>query len=667
MFSKKWLLVVALFTVLTLIAAQCGAAPAPVDTAAVEAANAAAATAQAQLAAAQAELDQAKAGSAEELAAAEAKAEAAQAAAEQAMKDAEAAKAEAEAAMAAQEEEAMDTRVTLNRNLGTEPPSLDPSLSTDTTSVDMVANLFVGLTQFDPVTSEVIPYLATDWAVSEDGLEWTFNLRNDIPWVHYDPLSGETKQVSDENGNPRFVNALDVVYGAKRTINPETASDYAYVLYIIKNAQEVNTGQDAEGNPTQLTLDDVGVEAVDDWTVKFTLENPAGFFPAIAGMWVAKPQPQWAIDQWVEKWTEAGLIDTNGPYALSEWIHGGSMQLVKNPLWINAADVQIEVVDQVMIQEESTTFALYENNEMDSVNVPLPEMDRVKADPVLSEELYIAPALCTYYYGFTNTKPPFDDVRVRRAFSAAIDRQSLIDNVLKGGQVPATTFAPPGIFGAPEPGTLGQGYDPELAKASLEEFLAEKSLTAENFSQEYDIVLGHNTLEAHARIAAAIQQMWKDTLGVDVRVENQEWRVYLETTNKDTPVEDAFHVWRLGWCADYPDENNWVHEVFNSEAGANNLRRNCADANCSETTGPTRFDELTVQAGQASDPAERTTLYAEAENILANEEVAYAPIYHYTTVNVTKPWLTRNYPPLGGIDIYNWKIDMAAKMAAQGK
>ena len=145
----------------------------------------------------------------------------------------------------------------------------------------------------------------------------------------------------------------------------------------------------------------------------------------------------------------------HGPYALASWIHGGEMQLVKNPLWINADDVQIEVVDMVMIVEASTAFALYENNELDTTGVPLPEMDRVKADPVLSEELRIAPDACTYYYGFTNNKAPLDDVRVRRAFSQAIDRQSLSDNVLKGGQIPATSFAPPGIFGAPAPGEVG--------------------------------------------------------------------------------------------------------------------------------------------------------------------------------------------------------------------
>jgi oligopeptide transport system substrate-binding protein len=337
---------------------------------------------------------------------------------------------------------------------------------------------------------------------------------------------------------------------------------------------------------------------------------------------------------------------------LDTWIHGGELVMVKNPLWVNVDAVQIERIEGLMIQEESTAFALYENNELDTVGVPLPEIDRVKADPVLSAEFYNAPSACTYYYGFTNTKPPFDDVRVRRAFSHAIDRQSLIDNVTKGGQIPATSFAPPGIFGAPAPGTVGLGFNADGAKAYLQEYLDEKGMTVEDFNA-MDVVLMHNTSEGHARIAAAIQQMWADTLGVEVRVENQEWKVYLQTIQNTTPLAEMPHVWRLGWCADYADENNWVHEVFNADEGANRLRR---------TSG--EFDALTVQAARESDPDVRYELYEEAERLLAEEETAYAPIYHYTTVQVTKPWLDRNYPNIIGNDFYNWTIDWDAKLAA---
>ena len=538
--------------------------------------------------------------------------------------------------------------VVLHWNWGTEPPTLDPSLATDTTSVDVAGNVFVGLTKFDPVSGAISPYLATEWESGEDAdgnQTWTFHLREDIAWVNYNPVTGETVQVEDADGNPRFVNANDVVYGVKRTLAPETGSDYAYVLYIIKNGAAVNGGSE------ELTVDDLGVVALDDYTVQFTLERKAGYFPAIAGMWVAYAMPSWAIDEWGEKWTEAGLIVTNGPYALETWIHGGELDLVKNPLWVNAADVQIERIEGLMIQEESTAFALYENGELDSVGVPLPEMDRVKADPVLSADYFEAPYPCTYYYGFTTTKPPFDDVRVRTAFTQAIDRQSLIDNVLKGGQTVATSFAPPGIFGAPAPGEVGLAYDPEAAKASLQSYLDEKGMTVEDFTA-LDIVLMHNTSEGHALIAAAIQQMWADTLGVDVRVENQEWSVYLDTVQFDTPVDEVPHIWRMGWCADYPDENNWIHEVFNSDEGANRPRIDNAD-----------FNALTVAGGEADDPAAREAFYYDAEKMLAEEIVAYAPIYHYTTVQVTHQWLTRNFPPLGAKDFYNWTLDADARAA----
>lgn len=556
--------------------------------------------------------------------------------------------------------EAAPEPITLDWNWGTEPPTADPSLATDTTSVDLDGNLFVGLTRFHPVTGEISPYLATTWDVGEDAdgnQTWTFYLRDDIAWVNYNPITGETTQVVDDEGNPRFANAHDVVYGVQRTVDPATASDYSYVLYIIKNADPINAGDE------EFTMDDLGVVALDDYTVQFTLENPAGYFPAIAGMWVAYAQPQWTIEEWGEKWTEAGLIVTNGPYVMESWIHGGELNLVKNPLWINADDVQIERIAGVMITEASTAFALYENNELDTTGVPLPDIDRVKADPVLSEDFYSAPVPCTYYYGFTNNKPPFDDVRVRQAFSMAIDRQSLIDNVTKGGQTPATSFAPPGIFGAPEPGKVGLGYDPDAAMAALQSYLDENGMTIDDFNA-LGVTLMHNTSESHASIAAAIQQMWMDVLGADVRVENQEWKVYLTTIKNTTPIEEMPHIWRLGWCADYPDENNWVHEVFNADAGANRLRRGCVDDNCTEVV-TSEFDDLTVQAAQSQDPAERAALYERAEDILAREEAAVAFIYHYTSVNVTHQWLTRNFPPLGANDFFNWVIDWDAKLAAQ--
>jgi oligopeptide transport system substrate-binding protein len=261
---------------------------------------------------------------------------------------------------------------------------------------------------------------------------------------------------------------------------------------------------------------------------------------------------------------------------------------------------------------------------------------------------------------------------VRKALSAAIDRKSLVENVTKGGQIPANTFAPSMIFGnaaedpdiAPwalseEQGGLGYAAAVELAKGWLAEagYPDGASLPA--------ITLMHNTSEAHAQIAQAIQAMWKEALGIEVNVENQEWAVYLDTIRNTTPLEQRPHVWRLGWCADYPDQNNWVHEVFNTDEGANNFSWD-VDANAPLGPNGETFNELTKAAQLETDPAARAALYKEAEKIMSELGVPYAPIYYYTTVNVTKPYLQRTFFDLGGQRIETWVLDNAAKMEATG-
>lgn len=550
--------------------------------------------------------------------------------------------------------QAADQPVVLNYNWGTEPPTADPALATDTTSGTLIGQLFMSLTNFD-VEGNVIPWLAESWSVSDDGLVWTFNLRQDIPWVHYNTGTSEIDLVVDGQGNQRFVDAHDVVYGIKRTLDPATASDYAYILYIITNAEAVNAGEEG------FTVEDVGVRAVDDFTIEFTLEAPAGYFPALVAITVADPVPQGTIETAGDNWTEPGTIVTNGPYVMTEWIHGSELNLRKNPYWPLADEVQIEEVHGVMIVEASTAFAMYENGELDTVGLPLGEVDRVLADPILSAEYHNVTATCTYFYGFTNNKPPFDDVRVRQAFSMTVDKQSLVDDVLKGGQVPAGHLAVPGMFGSPEVGSVGLPYDPDAARALLQEYLDEKGMTTDDL----DITLMHNTSEGHARIAAAIQQMWADGLGVTVGIENQEWKVFLQTLQNTTPLFDMPHVWRSGWCADYPDENNWVYEVMHATAGANELRRGCQDADggCTEIELQ-EFDRLTDEARVEQDPEVRKQLYFDAERLLSEVEAAYIPIYYYTTMQMTKPYLDRDYASLGPNHIYWWTIDWAAKLAA---
>jgi oligopeptide transport system substrate-binding protein len=545
--------------------------------------------------------------------------------------------------------------VTLNMDWGTEPPSLDPSLATDNISINIAGALFLGLTTFEG--DQVVPQLATDWESPDGGQTWIFNMRDDVVWINYNPATGEFTELGP-------VTAHDVVYGVKRTLDPRTASTYAYALYSIENAEAINTSE-ATGEELDALVETAGVEALDDYTVQFTLDSAAGFFPAIAGMWVARPMPQAVIEERGERWVEPGFIVTNGPYVLEEWAHDDHLNLLKNPFYYDADNVQIEKIEGIMVTEASTAMALYEAGELDTlgdtVYIPLPDMDRIKADPVLSQEYNQASDLGTYYYGFVNTKPPFDNHLVRKAFSAAIDRQAIVENITKQGQTPALHFAPPGIFGAPPIDEVGIGTDPEQARA----WLAEAGYPdCEGLGE---VRMMHNTSEAHAQIAQAIQQMWKEVLNCDVVIENQEWAVYLNTLNKTTPVEEVPHIFRMGWGADYPDENNWVHEVMNSSAGANRLRRGCLDPNCEETED-LEFDKLTQQAKEETDPEKRVELYREAERLLAEEETAFAPIYHYTSPWMVKPYVGNwYYQPAGGQHYWEWTIDWEAKKEATGQ
>jgi oligopeptide transport system substrate-binding protein len=266
----------------------------------------------------------------------------------------------------------------------------------------------------------------------------------------------------------------------------------------------------------------------------------------------------------------------------------------------------------------------------------------------------VAPNLCTYYYGFNTTAPFVDDVRVRRALSMSVDRQSLIDNVLKGDQEPAQWFSRPGLAGSPtmadHPDT-GIKYDVDGAKAELQSYLDEKGIT----TADLDLTLMFNTSEGHQRIAEAIQQMWKDNLGVEVKLVNQEWKVYLKTIKGlDTP-----QIWRLGWCLDYADANNFIREVFTKNGGANPFEGDSPVGGVFYNN-PEFFDGL-LAAARESDVAKRVDMYAALEETLNVTDAVIIPIYWYTTVNVTKPYVTRTYSSGGHQHWEKWDIDMAAK------
>ncbi len=516
---------------------------------------------------------------------------------------------------------------TINLNLSTKPV-LDPSLATDRSSLAVINELFWGLTGINDQTYEATPKLATSWEVSDDGLAWTFHLRDDLAWVLYEPATKKAEK-------KRQVTAHDVEYGVKRTIDPATRSGFAYVDYVIKNAQAVNSGERSD-------LDSVGVKALDDRTVQFTLERPAAYFPFIAGMWVNYPLPKEVIDQFGEKWTEPGNLWSCGPYLLETWEHENRIVQVKNPFFYDAQHVSIETVNWAMVTDPSTALNMYETGELDSLSeLPLAELDRIRADPRLSKEVRIVPQLATAYIGFNVTKPPVDNKLVRRALAAAIDKQKMIDTVIKGGETPAKTFAPPGIFGSPalDPNFKGIPFDPQQAR----EWLAEAGYPdGKGFPEMTLMFYTHKDTQ---KMAEYLQQQWKENLGIEVKLANQEWKVFLQTVSTDAPQAFA-----LGWAADYPDENNWVLEVFHPTKGAN------APQWSPEDPAAKRFMEVTEAAAAEANPARRKELYFEAEKILCEDEAIIAPGCHFGDMYLTRPYVERVYPVLGMLHLEQWKV-----------
>jgi oligopeptide transport system substrate-binding protein len=346
---------------------------------------------------------------------------------------------------------------------------IDPALGVWVNEIQIVNELFVGITTLNELTVEVEAGIATDWSASEDGMTYTFNLLHDVPWVRYDPDSGEVVQITDEAGNVRVVTAQDIVYGITRTFDPDVASQYAPTLAPwIVGGMEMLAGEDVE----------LGIAALDEYTLQITSPKPAGFLPMMYGLWMSRPQPQWAIEEYADAWTEAGNIPTYGPYTVKEWEHDVQITLIKNPFWPGTDTVPQAKIDEWVFTylDEPAYLAAFEAGEMDWIpTVPLPDLDRMRVE--YPDELVIGPDTCTYYYGFNVLIEPTDNVHMRRALSMAIDRAA-VTQITNGGEVPAGFFTRPDIAGGPSEEDypdLAIRTDPEAAKAELEAYFGDRS------------------------------------------------------------------------------------------------------------------------------------------------------------------------------------------------
>ena len=282
---------------------------------------------------------------------------------------------------------------------------------------DIQANMFVPLVEYDYIAGKVIPAGATSWDVSADGKTWTFDIRKNWNWSNGDPVT-----------------AKDYEYAFQAIADPETAAPIAWRLFIVENAAAVNSGD--------MAPDAIGVKAIDDYTLEIKITQPATWFLSSLTS-IGHAVPKVTREMYGLEWTQPENVVVNGPYIITKWEQDNEIVLEKNPSYYDADKVEVETINLLIVPEASTAMAMYENGELDSVDVPPEDIDRVKSDPTLSKEFYNGPRFVLYWYGFDSSQPPMDNVLVRKAFAAAIDKQTIVEKINSGGQVVAATMTPP--------------------------------------------------------------------------------------------------------------------------------------------------------------------------------------------------------------------------------
>ncbi|KFX22285.1 oligopeptide ABC transporter substrate-binding protein OppA [Pectobacterium betavasculorum] len=481
----------------------------------------------------------------------------------------------------------------LVRNNGAEVSSLDPHKIEGVPESNVSRDLLEGLVIAD-VNGKTSPGVAESWD-NKDFKVWTFHLRKDAKW---------------SNGEP--VTAQDFVYSWQRLADPKTASPYAsYLQY----GHLLNIDDIIAGKKSPETL---GVKAIDDHTLEVTLSEAVPYFYKLPVYVAMSPVNKTAIEKFGDKWTQPQNWVGNGAYKLKSWVVNEKMVLERNPQYWDNAHTVINQVTYLPIASEVTDVNRYRSGEIDMTYNQLPIELFQKLKKEIPDEVKVNPYLCTYYYEINNQKPPFNDVRVRDALRMGLSQDILTNKVKNQGDIPAYGFVPPYIDGfnaqTPEWFTWSQAKRNEEAKKLLAEagYTKQKPLTFN---------LLYNTSDLHKKIAIAAASIWKQNIGVDVKLENQEWKTFLNTRHQGT-----YDVARGGWCADYNEPSTFLNSML-SDSSSNTSHYKSKE-----------FDALVAKSLQVKTDEERANVYQQAEALL-NKDAVIAPVYYYANTRLVKPYV----------------------------
>ncbi|MGD8188970.1 peptide ABC transporter substrate-binding protein [Brevibacillus ginsengisoli] len=464
-------------------------------------------------------------------------------------------------------------------NLAAEPSTADPGLAEDIPSMSVARSAFDGLLRLG-TDGKLHEAVAEKYEVSPDLLTYTFHLR-DTKWSNGDPVT-----------------AHDFEYAWKRVLNPETASSYAYQMYYIKNAQNANA--------KKASLDDVGVKATDDKTLVVTLEHPAAFFPELVASVTYFPVDKKVVEANKDWAHEAATYVGNGPFIMDKWEHKSQIVWKKNDTYWDKDNVKLGKLTFNMIEDPNTELSMFEQGDLDWAGSPLSDLPGDAMQSLKSSgKLHNQPTAGTELYVFNTSKVPFNNKNIRKAFSLAIDRKALTDNVVTYTGTPAYGYLPPSMSLNPD----GYYKDGDIAKAK--ELLAQ-GLKELGLKELPPIELLYNTSEKHKRTASAIQDEWRKAFGVDVKLVNQENKV-----KREQMKQGNFIIGRGSWIGDFNDPINFL-ELYRDLGGNNNAR----------WTNP-KFKELLVQSAAEGDQQKRKELLKQADAIF-NDEMPIMPLYYYT-------------------------------------